>query len=191
MHAANNPHKVLLFTITTPTYALLLSSKIVATPNALDIVFSSFIVGLVALTGAADQQQWNYQNAKHLYRDTNKLTPGYTKSELERGFLTSGLFKYSRHPNFAAEQSVWITLYLWACQITETYVNWTFVGPFLYLCLFQASTWFTEIVSARKYPEYKQYQKNVGMFVPGPSINWTREETKAPVVVNGAYKKKA
>ncbi len=35
-----------------------------------------------------------------------------------------------------------------------------------YLALFQGSTWLTEKISARKYPEYREYQKRVGMFVP-------------------------
>lgn len=35
-----------------------------------------------------------------------------------------------------------------------------------YMCLFQASTWFTELISAKKYPEYKEYQNRVGKFYP-------------------------
>lgn len=35
-----------------------------------------------------------------------------------------------------------------------------------YLILFQASTWFTELITASKYPEYKEYQNRVSKFVP-------------------------
>ena len=35
-----------------------------------------------------------------------------------------------------------------------------------YMCLFQASTWFTELISAKKYPEYQEYQRRVGKFYP-------------------------
>jgi hypothetical protein len=45
-------------------------------------------------------------------------------------------------------------------------MNWTFAGAFGYLILFQASTWFTELLSARKYPDYKIYQERVGKFLP-------------------------
>jgi hypothetical protein len=45
-------------------------------------------------------------------------------------------------------------------------MNWTFAGAFGYLILFQASTWFTELLSARKYPDYKIYQERVGKFFP-------------------------
>lgn len=35
-----------------------------------------------------------------------------------------------------------------------------------YLILFQASTWFTELITAGKYADYKEYQKRVGKFLP-------------------------
>jgi hypothetical protein len=35
-----------------------------------------------------------------------------------------------------------------------------------YLILFQGSTWFTELITAGKYPEYAEYQKRVGKFLP-------------------------
>jgi len=87
---------------------------------------------------------------------------------MDVGFLTKGLFAYSRHPNFAAEQTVWVTLYVWSCLATDTWYNWTGVGAVGYLILFQASTWLTELLSAKKYPEYKAYQKQVGKFLPLP-----------------------
>lgn len=35
-----------------------------------------------------------------------------------------------------------------------------------YLILFQASTWLTELITAKKYPDYQQYQARVGKFLP-------------------------
>ena len=57
-------------------------------------------------------------------------------------------------------------LYQWACYVSNTYVNWTIVGAISYLALFQGSTWLTEKISARKYPEYREYQARVGKFLP-------------------------
>ena len=130
----------------------------------------------------------DYQNAKREYQKSAKAPPGYQRESLDRGFITSGLWAYSRHPNFAAEQSVWISLYLWASQITETYYNWTLIGPFSYLCLFQASTWFTELLSSGKYPDYSDYQKQVGMFVPGLGARWMGPSNK--IGVSKAQEKK-
>ena len=104
-------------------------------------------------------------------RDRSKRVPaGFAEADLKRGFVTRGLWAFSRHPNFAAEQSVWFFLYAWgAAQIKSPY-NWTFWGMLSYLALFQGSTLFTEYVTGGKYPEYKQYQKIVPMFIPKP---WT------------------
>lgn len=35
-----------------------------------------------------------------------------------------------------------------------------------YVILFQGSTWFTELITAGKYPEYKEYQLRVNRFLP-------------------------
>ena len=45
-------------------------------------------------------------------------------------------------------------------------MNWSFVGAASYLLLFQGSTWLTELLTAGKYPEYKEYQRQTGMFLP-------------------------
>lgn len=85
---------------------------------------------------------------------------------MERGFNTRGMWAASRHPNFACEQSVWVLLYQWSCLDTYSYYNWTGVGALGYLILFQASTWLTELITAGKYSEYKEYQARVSKFLP-------------------------
>ncbi|KAL8932743.1 MAG: hypothetical protein Q9216_006701 [Gyalolechia sp. 2 TL-2023] len=159
--------QVLLFTITTPTYILLLTSPVVK-PDMTDMIFGQFMLIAIFLAFTADQQQWDYQKAKKSYQSTAKVPLGsqFSARDLDRGFLTHGLWSFSRHPNFLAEQSVWIILYLWSCWTTHTYLNWSAAGAAAYLVLFQASTWFTELVTAKKYPDYKIYQRRVGMFVP-------------------------
>ena len=56
-----------------------------------------------------------YQTAKHEYQSTGKVPAGHAKRDLDRGFATSGMWAYSRHPNFAAEQAVWLVVYTWGC----------------------------------------------------------------------------
>ncbi|KAJ9609434.1 hypothetical protein H2200_005761 [Cladophialophora chaetospira] len=165
---------LLLVSITTPTYVLLLTERLalyegpIKSWNILDTVAFSAILSLIATSFVADQQQWNYHLAKGKYQKTARVPHGWHRAELDRGFLTKGLFAYSRHPNFAAEQGVWVTLYLWSCVATRTSYNWTAVGAIAYLFLFQASTWLTELLSARKYSEYTEYRKQVGKFLPIP-----------------------
>ncbi|KIW01214.1 uncharacterized protein PV09_07261 [Verruconis gallopava] len=160
---------ILLLLITAPAYIFLLASRLGSdTMQLSDIVFSRALMGLILVEFFADQQQWNYQEAKRKYRATAKLPADskYTQEDLDRGFNVSGLWSWSRHPNFLAEQLIWVTLYQWACYATDTYFNWTVVGVMGYLGVFQGSTWLTELLSAQKYPEYEEYQRLVGRFFP-------------------------
>ncbi|ORY12499.1 hypothetical protein BCR34DRAFT_482456 [Clohesyomyces aquaticus] len=160
---------LLLFAITTPTYVLLLTARVNGdTMSTYDNLFSRLMFFLVIFEYFADQAQWNFHQAKAQYTATAKIPKDhkYTREQLDRGFNTTGLFAWSRHPNFAAEQAVWVSLYQWCCCESMTYMNYAFAGAFGYLVLFQASTWFTEWISAGKYPEYKTYQQRVGKFLP-------------------------
>ncbi|KAH7082300.1 hypothetical protein FB567DRAFT_551269 [Paraphoma chrysanthemicola] len=160
---------LLLWLITTPTYILLLSSRVAGNElSSWDSFFGRTMLFLVVVEFFADQQQWNYHKAKTAYSKTAKVPSDkkYTREQLDRGFNTSGLWAWSRHPNFAAEQSFWVCLYQWCCMESWTYLNWAGVGAFGYLILFQASTWLTELLSSGKYPEYKVYQQRVGKFLP-------------------------
>lgn len=108
----------------------------------------------------------DFQTAKSEYQKTAKVPSGYKQSDLDRGFVTTGLWGYSRHPNFAAEQSIWLFLYQWSCYATKSLYSWTAVGPSFLVMIFQSSTWLTELITSGKYPEYADYQDAVGMFFP-------------------------
>lgn len=124
-----------------------------------------------------------FQTAKYKYRDTGKLTPGYTAAELERGFATRGLWAYSRHPNFFAEQTFWFMLYQWSCFATNTPYSWAGIGAVLLVLLFQGSTNLTESITSSKYPEYKAYQEHVGMFIPKTLTPYT---TPGPKIIRSS-----
>lgn len=175
--------------ITTPTYILLLCSRVTGNElSTYDNLFSKAIFLIVVVEFFADQQQWNFHQAKDQYRRTAKVPKGfsYTRAQLDRGFNTSGLWGWSRHPNFAAEQAVWVCLYQWCCCESWTFVNWGFAGAFSYLMLFQSSTWLTELLSMRKYSEYNEYRQRVGKFLPklatqsmdSPKVETTSKEDK-------------
>lgn len=167
---------VLLFAVTTPAYLLLLTSRIDPGVTVVDTTISRFLIFLVAIEFIADQQQWNYHQAKGAYQRTAKPQPGYSRAQLDRGFNTSGLWKFSRHPNFAAEQTIWVTLYAWAAYSTGSWWNWTAAGALAYLSVFAGSTPLTEYISAGKYPEYKVYQQKVGRFLPSVFGSYWRED---------------
>ncbi|KAL6908878.1 hypothetical protein GGI43DRAFT_393982 [Trichoderma evansii] len=158
---------ILLFLFScVPAYVILLSSQLEPGIQLVDLVFFAVEVLLVASEWISDGQQWAYQNAKYDYEETDEVARGYTPAELERGFVAKGLWAYSRHPNFFAEQSIWFILYSWSCFAANTPYSWAGTGAVLLVLLFQGSTNLTEKITAGKYPEYKAYQKHVGMFIP-------------------------
>lgn len=124
----------------------------------------------------------DYQTAKQEYKKTAKVPKGWKQEDMDRGFVTSGLWAYSRHPNFFAEQAIWFVLYQWSCFATNTLYNWAGLGSLFLVMLFQGSTILTEAISAGKYPEYADYQKQVGRFFP-TSLTPYKTPVKTPKVI--------
>ena len=114
-------------------------------------------IGLFVVEVIADQQQWNYQTEKYRLRAVHKDEPQKISEVYQRGYLKEGLFRYSRHPNFFAEISMWYTMYL--LSVSSSGWNLTGGGAVLLNLLFLGSTALTERISIEKYPSYVQYQK--------------------------------
>ena len=110
----------------------------------------------------ADIQQWNFQQRKWAGIKAGETLTG----DYKKGFLDKGLWAYSRHPNYFAEQAIWVCFYLFAVAASGQWINWSMTGCLLLLVLFQGSSNFSEEISAGKYPEYKNYQARVPRFIP-------------------------
>lgn len=130
--------------------------------NAIDYICIVGIISLIIWETVADQQQWNYQTEK--YRKIKAKEP--LNPEEAQGFISSGLWGVSRHPNYFAEQSIWVVFYFFSVAATDRWLNWTAIGFILILVLFQGSVDFSEGISASKYPKYKDYQNKVSKFLP-------------------------
>lgn len=136
------------------------------------MLFVAFLVGETI----ADQQQWNFHQAK-------KRAGGH----LEPGFVTTGLFRVSRHPNFFFEQAQWWAFYALGATaaaasglgIVGGALNWTVIGAALLTLLFIGSTIFTESISASRHPAYAQYKRTTSMLLPLPP----RDHAKEPAAV--------
>lgn len=126
-----------------------------------DWILAALFVGLVIFETIADQQQWNFQTEKYR-RINNKLPLG----EYEKGFVDTSLWAKMRHPNYFAEQSVWVVFYLFSVAATGRWFNWSLMGVVLLLLLFQGSADFSEKISSEKYTAYKDYIKKVPRFLP-------------------------
>ncbi|KEY70271.1 hypothetical protein S7711_04379 [Stachybotrys chartarum IBT 7711] len=174
---------ILLFSFSAvPAYVILLSTQFEPEITTADMLYFSIQVALVASEWVSDGQQWTYQTAKHQYYKDARVPEGFAQDDLDRGFLTSGLWAYSRHPNFFAEQSIWFVLYQWACFASNTLYNWSGIGAAALILLFQGSTWLTEAITTGKYAEYKEYQKQVGMFIP-KSLKPYQTPKRQPTVI--------
>lgn len=132
----------------------------------IDYILAVLIVFLVVIEFIADQQQWNYQTEKHRKIKMGEKLEGIYAA----GFVHTGLWKYVRHPNYAAEQSIWVVFYFFSVAATGRWLNWSLAGCLLLLILFKGSSDFSEKISENKYPGYKDYIKRVPRFLP--FIKW-------------------
>lgn len=90
-----------------------------------DLGLAALALVVLGLEFTADNQQYSFQIYKHallaitrgetrveLY-DINKQWPGaridWTPEDAKRGFVTRGLWGFVRHPNFACEQTFWVS----------------------------------------------------------------------------------
>jgi len=139
----------------------------------------------------ADNQQYAFQTFKRTgVLDANEW-PGariqYTAEDAQRGFVTRGLWAWSRHPNFLCEQTFWLLQSFFPILSSDTLPRLAhgldgpitplaaLIPPLALCTLFFSSTIFTESISIAKYPQaYRAYQNRVGMFVPllTPVYGW-------------------
>ena len=151
---------VLIMLMTLPTIVALQYAE---TPLGwLDFLAAGLMVLMLVIETVADQQQWRYQSAKKaLIEAGQELTGDYA-----RGFMNTGLWAWSRHPNYLAEQGTWIAFYGFSVAASGQWINWSISGSILLVILFRGSSNFSEEISAGKYPAYVQYQKTVPRFIP-------------------------
>ena len=127
-----------------------------------DLIAAALMLLFIITETIADNQQFKFQNAKRNAEANEQL---FAES-LRKGFLTEGLFRHVRHPNFASEQAIWISFYLFSVAASGQWINFTLIGPVLLVTLFIGSSVMTEKISSGKYPDYSTYQKEVPKFIP-------------------------
>jgi steroid 5-alpha reductase family enzyme len=130
--------------------------------NLFDVVAATLMLLFIIIEIIADNQQFRFHKLK---RQSEKAGGLYSES-LKKGFLSEGLWSYVRHPNFLAEQCIWISFYFFGIAATGRWINWTLAGPLLLILLFLGSTQLTESISSEKYPGYADYRKDVPKFIP-------------------------
>lgn len=159
---------ILVLIICFPMVACMSST---AALGVMDIVAVVLTLACIVYETIADAQQMEFQTIKWAM-----IKQGKKLEELpypyNKGFNTKGLWALSRHPNYLAEQSTWVCIYLFtiAAGVTTWGIfNWTIVGCMLLILLFMGSSTFGEKISSGKYLEYKEYQEKVSKFIPLPN----------------------
>jgi steroid 5-alpha reductase family enzyme len=145
--------------------------------TVMDYVAAALSFLFIIYETIADREQSAFQKKKHQLlsegKDLKSLPAPYDK-----GFNTHGLWAVSRHPNYFAEQSFWVSIYLFTIGASVTHYaifNWTMVGCLLLIMLFTGSSSFAEKISSSKYPEYSLYQSSVSKYFPIP---WKKYRTR-------------
>jgi len=149
---------LLLLLIATPAYVAAQSRG--HPLNALDLVAAGLFLAFLVGETVADQQQWSFQTAKH-----ERRARGDRSGE---DFISTGLFRYSRHPNFFCEQGMWWSFYLFAVAASGRWLDWPITGAAILTLLFQGSTTLTERITLRKYRTYADYQRSTSRMIPRP-----------------------
>lgn len=133
-----------------------------------DYVAMALALGFLIYELIADEQQMKFQTKKwsmiHEGKKLNELPEPYNL-----GFNTTGLWNYSRHPNYLGEQAFWVMIYVFvigAGVVNYGVFNWSIIGTVALVLLFTSSSKFTEKITASKYPRYAEYQDKVFKYLP-------------------------
>lgn len=177
---------ILLFLLALPTHNAAIIGPVHRGLKLSDYILAFLSIVTLVIEFVADNQQYSYQTHKRsgIYNEND--WPGarirWTQADVQRGFITRGLWAWSRHPNFACEQTFWILQALFPILATprleklsrgEITPLISLIPPLALCMLFFSSTLFTESISEGKYPKaYRAYKARVAMFVPFLTPLW-------------------
>jgi steroid 5-alpha reductase family enzyme len=128
----------------------------------MDVLAIAFMLIFLIIETISDNQLFRFHSIKKGIIPSGEM---YSES-LKKGFMTEGLFRFVRHPNFASEQAIWISFYFFSVAASGRWINWTIAGSLLLVLLFIGSSELTEKISSSKYPAYAGYKKMVPKFIP-------------------------
>ena len=125
----------------------------------LDAVAVMLFAVFFVVEAVADEQMWVFQQEKK-----RRIKAG-EPVELEP-FITSGLFKYCRHPAYTCEMGMWYVFYLFAVAATGQWAHWTGLGFIALTLVFFGSSRLGESISLSRYPSYGDYQAATPRLIP-------------------------
>ena len=152
------------------TFPALVAMKSATPFGWVDGIAAVLMLGFIIWETVADEQQWAFQTRKWaMLKEGKKLEE--LPAPYNKGFNTLGLWSRSRHPNYFAEQAIWVAFYVFSIGAGMGIINWSIIGALLLIVLFQGSSSLAEEISGGKYPEYEKYCRSVPRFLPGKRIS--------------------
>jgi steroid 5-alpha reductase family enzyme len=142
--------------------------SVTKTGNGFSTLFCIFAVlafVFICIETVADQMQWNFHLAKKAGREGEKIPDKYI-NDVKNGFLSQGLFRYSRHPNYFSELGFWWSIWLMGLSLSGGFARSGFFGPVMLTILFIGSTIFTESITGGKYAKYREYKARTSPIIP-------------------------
>lgn len=82
-------------------------------------VLAAVFIVLLVIETIADQQQWDFHKEKNRLKAEGKPLTGHYAD----GFVQSGLWAIVRHPNYFAEQAIWVVFYLFSVAAGNQAIN--------------------------------------------------------------------
>lgn len=148
---------ILLFIMSTPSIVINLSTK--PGLNWLDIAAT-----ITWLIGFYFETVGDYQLYQFMKNPSNKSDK--SRSDKSRNkILNTGLWRYSRHPNYFGEIVMWWSVYLIA--ISVSYGIFTIIAPLTITILLRYITGVPAIENQMSdNPKYQKYQKTTNMLIP-------------------------
>jgi steroid 5-alpha reductase family enzyme len=140
------------------TLAWLISLPLLAAVSSKsDLGAVDAIALLVFATGLIFEAGGDYQLARFKANPANKGK-----------VLDSGLWRYTRHPNYFGDFCIWWSFFLFA---VATGAWWSILGPLLMtvLLLKVSGVAMLEKTISERRPAYADYIRNTNAFFPGPS----------------------
>jgi len=130
--------------------------------NVLDIA-----AVLLWLVGFVFEAGGDYQLARFKAREDSKGK-----------VLETGLWRYTRHPNYFGDFCIWWSFYLFAVASGGW---WSIASPLLmsFLLLKVSGVAMLESTIAERRPEYANYIRNTNAFFPGPRKTTSMNEAKS------------
>ena len=157
---------------TSPVFLVAFTECAIPNITLADWGFVALFLLFLFMETTADWDMFKFQSAKYALTPEERLKSDDLR--IIAGFNFTGLYKYSRHPNYFSEVMQWVVIYLWGSYHLGTWKNWGLVFVTVLAILVFCSTFVNEPVSRAKYPLYALYQKGTSRFIPLFPIGYSR-----------------